>query len=510
MFGSFKPKVLKCSKGKIFRLIRYSKALGKSEFRMIHSSMRNSALTFWKKHPALLFGLFLYLGALFALNVAGGLFGTVLLLALTERKLFPLAVLFFLLPTLLIYQTHTFPEPGSEVSGTFHIQNLKKSHGFSKGYLYRGTLKTPQGLLNCQIHSKQHVPANSDYLVCGSAHTKDGLFYTLKIKEAWSKIEGTYSLAELRYKSKEWVRRYIERRIPQKRAAVFLSGMATGELGDKLMQHEFGVLGLSHILAISGFHFAFVAFACQCVLRLLFPLKIQIFVLMCLITTYLFFIGDSPSVLRAWIFIMIFLLGQLIEQKSSPLNSLGIALCLTLLLNPLSAMSLSFQLSFLATAGILHLHTPVHRLLLYWIPQFSMKEVLQKNLAWQHGYLCLACLRKALALILSVHLTLLPLLLFHFHYFSVNSLIYNLFYPFLVTLGLFLFLIGIVGGPFIHEICGIYCDFILKIPEAPPVLFKTFYVSQMPPILLSFYLFGLLFLGIRIHIQNDEQKKNFV
>ncbi len=436
--------------------------------------MRNSVLIFWKKHPALLFGLFLYLGALFALNTLWGFIGALLLFGGTERKLFPLAVLFFFLPSVLIYQKHTFPEPGSEISGEFHIQHLKKSTGFSKGYLYRGTLKTAQGLVNCQVHSKEHFPANSEYLVRGSAHTKDGVFYTLKSKETWTKIVGSFSLAELRYQSKEWVRRYIERRIPQKRAALFLSGMATGELGDKLMLHEFGVLGLSHILAISGFHFAFVAFACQSLLRLLFPQKIQILVLMSIMTLYLIFIGDSPSVLRAWIFIMVFLLGQLLEQRSSPLNSLGIALCITLLLNPLSAMSLSFQLSFLATAGILHLLSPVHQFLLYWIPQLSMNKVLQKNLVWQHGYLCLALLRKGLALILAVHLTLLPLLLFHFHCFSINSLIYNLFYPFLVTVGLFLFLIGIVGGSFVHQICGFYCDFILKIPESPPFFSKRF------------------------------------
>lgn len=216
---------------------------------------------------------------------------------------------------------------------------------------------------------------------------------------------------------------------------------------------------------------------------------------------YLLFIGDTPSVLRAWSVALLFLLGHIFEKRSSALNSLGAALLLSLLWNPLSATSLSLQLSFLATAGILFFYTPCNQLLMQLIPKKALSEVVGQNFLAQHLYILASFLREAFALTLAVHLALLPLLLSVFHGFSFNSLFYNLFFPFLASAALLFFLISLPFGPWGHYVNSHYCYWILKIAETPPLMFKSYSVREMPPWLLTFWLSLLLVAAIACKIE---------
>lgn len=356
-------------------------------------------------------------------------------------------------------------------------------------------LKTQEGRLNCFIHSKKHYQANHDYQITGTVHALNGCAYALNAF-SWQPIKGSFSLAEKRYQAKKWVHAYIRKHIKQRRAAHFLTGMVTGALEDRVMLQEFGNLGLSHIMAISGFHFALLTLAFHLLLRLFVPHKLEALLLIVLLTGYLLFIGDSPSIQRAWIAVMIFLLGQLFERPPQPLNSLGVALLVALILNPLSAMTLSFQLSFLATAGILLLYTPFNDLLQLWLPKRPLKKVVAYPLIWQHVYLISALIREALTLTLAVHLALLPLLLHYFHMISLNSMIYNLFFPFCASVALLLFLFGILTGGLIHPFTGWYCEHLLTLTESPPLLFREFYSESIPSLLIVIYLTCLFVFSI--------------
>ncbi len=356
-------------------------------------------------------------------------------------------------------------------------------------------LKTEEGRIHCNIHSKIRYPANRAYKITGITYSQNGRFYSLKAFK-WEPIEKSFSLAEIRYHAKKWVGSYIQRHIKQRRSAHFLTGMVTGALEDRIMLQEFGNLGLSHIMAISGFHFALLTLAFHLILRLFLPYKVEAVLLIVLLTTYLLFIGDSPSIQRAWIVAMIFLLGQLCERPPQALNSLGFAVLLAILLNPLSATTLSFQLSFLATAGILLLYNPMNRLLQLWIPKFSTKEVVEHPLLWQHGYLAATLFRDVLALTVAVHLALLPLLLYYFHTFPLSSLFYNLFFPFCSSIALFLFLLGVATGGLLHPINSWYCEKLLMLTESPPILLKTVYVENIPSMVIVVYITALCVVGM--------------
>lgn len=81
------------------------------------------------------------------------------------------------------------------------------------------------------------------------------------------------TLATLRYQAKTAVKEFIDRHFLHPRAAHFLSGMITGELEDLLLLNEFSLLGLSHLMAISGLHFSLLLLAFHFLLRLFLPYK---------------------------------------------------------------------------------------------------------------------------------------------------------------------------------------------------------------------------------------------
>ncbi|MFC2049098.1 tRNA (adenosine(37)-N6)-threonylcarbamoyltransferase complex dimerization subunit type 1 TsaB [Chlamydiota bacterium] len=227
------------------------------------------------------------------------------------------------------------------------------------------------------------------------------------------------------------------------------------------------------------------------------------------LTLYFLFVGNTPSILRAWTMAVLFLVGLLIERRSSAINALGVALCLSSLCDPFSTLSLSFQLSFLATAGILFFYTPCDQLLQRWLPKRALADVVKKHWTWQYGYIGCAILREGFALTAAVHITLLPLLFGVFHSFPLSSLIYNLFFPFLASLALLLFLVSLPLGPWGHLLNGYYCDWILRITESPPIQLKTLYAPYMPSWLLSTLLTSILILAIFIKMKKSSETLPF-
>lgn len=125
---------------------------------------------------------------------------------------------------------------------------------------------------------------------------------------------------------------------------------------DSAVRERFSQAGISHILALSGAHVAIIVLL---VGWLLFPFRVGgnrrwvALVMIGLLWGYALLTGLSVSVLRAVIMMSIVLGGTLLRRPSSPLNNLFLASIMILIIDPRALWGLGFQLTFLATAGIL-------------------------------------------------------------------------------------------------------------------------------------------------------------
>ncbi len=179
---------------------------------------------------------------------------------------------------------------------------------------------------------------------------------------------------------------YQELSFPQ---SSILAGMI---LGDKAgiprdLKDKLNITGLSHIIAISGMNIAIL-------LAILMPLLLGLglwrsqafYFSIILISFYIILIGLQASAVRAGIMGGFFLLGQKLGRKSISTRALIFSAAVMLTINPfLLFYDIGFQLSFLATLGLIYL-APFFQDLLRFIPQekfINLREILSLTFAAQ-------------------------------------------------------------------------------------------------------------------------------
>lgn len=140
-------------------------------------------------------------------------------------------------------------------------------------------------------------------------------------------------------------------------AAALITGDKSA-IRDEVRQ-EFIKAGIAHILAISGLHMTLVASIIFLVLRrsfilvsLLFtkvnPRKISAIFTIPILLLYLCVSGFSPSAIRAFVMVSIFMTSIIIGRNALSLRNVSVAALIILIIEPGSLFLVSFQLSFAA------------------------------------------------------------------------------------------------------------------------------------------------------------------
>ncbi len=132
------------------------------------------------------------------------------------------------------------------------------------------------------------------------------------------------------------------------------------------LRDRFVEAGLAHILAASGFH---VALLLGIVLKVTNRLSStsQLIIGLTTLFGYIGLTGLQPSVFRAGLMGAAVLSATAMETKVKPLGSLLLAATILLLVNPLWIGNIGFQLSFLATFGLI-VTLPALQTKLDWLP----------------------------------------------------------------------------------------------------------------------------------------------
>lgn len=181
-------------------------------------------------------------------------------------------------------------------------------------------------------------------------------------------------------------------------------------IGDKSnlkyeINQAFSLSGLGHLLAISGLHVGFIVALLNFVLeKLKINKKVNIVILFILIILYCYICNFAPSVVRASLMSIIFMLANLIYRKYDKLNCISFVAWLILFVKPLYIFDASFVLSFSCVFCIFVFRDLIRKL---------FKKLKFKKLA------------SPLSLICSVQIGLIPVMSLFYSNFNLLSVITN-------------------------------------------------------------------------------------
>ena len=252
--------------------------------------------------------------------------------------------------------------------------------------------------------------------------TSKGIFLRGTVRGE-AKKTGTWRFASL-YKPLTWRQSVITlagKLFPED-TAPFHIALLTGEKGelykDYPLYYALSRAGLTHVAAVSGMHVAFlVGFV-----GLLIPNK-RLFALLMLplLLAFAALSGFTPSVCRAVFMQCCALMAPLCRRESDSPTSLWLVLAILLLINPFSAASVSLQLSFAATAGILVFAQRIYEWLFERLPQGKLRP-LSRTIA------------SSMGTSLSALIFTLPLTALHFGVISLVAPLSNVLCLWLISL----------------------------------------------------------------------------
>jgi len=207
---------------------------------------------------------------------------------------------------------------------------------------------------------------------------RDGI-YSVCYNPAIKKIasgQGLY-VYELIIKLKKGIEKRINSTISEPQAAL-LGGILLGSrrgLPAKLTD-EFNRVGITHIIAISGYNITIIVSVLMVLAKSLYinRKKVLWFIVPSLIL-FVVLTGMSASVVRATIMGLLVVVAGHVGRKSSPKNILMAAAAVMALLNPrIILWDAGFQLSFLATCGLMFLSPKLKKYFVHVPEKFGLQE----------------------------------------------------------------------------------------------------------------------------------------
>jgi competence protein ComEC len=194
-----------------------------------------------------------------------------------------------------------------------------------------------------------------------------------------------------------------------------LLGIETGIPKD--LYESFNLTGTSHIIVISGSNIALIAGIFLLLGQQLVGKRYAPPLAMAGILVYTLLVGADAAVSRAAVMGIVWVLAIWLGRPALALNSLIFSSFVLTLINPLILWDVGFQLSFMATLGLILLVPPLER---------GIFGLLQRLLKTDQVGLAMALLSELVVVTLAAQIITSPLILYHFGRFSLTSLLTNL------------------------------------------------------------------------------------
>lgn len=170
---------------------------------------------------------------------------------------------------------------------------------------------------------------------------------------------------------------------------------------------DFSILGLSHLLAISGLHLSILSLMLFWLLTKLGMTREKSALLISIIIFgYMFLTGASPSVVRATVMTVMLLFSFLYKNRLNGLQALSLAFLFITIIKPLWIYDIGFQLSFIITFYII-----------WGLPIISNILPIENRF-----------LNKSISIILITQAASFPLIFYYFNQYSLLSIFANMLF----------------------------------------------------------------------------------
>ena len=338
-------------------------------------------------------------------------------------------------PPKIQFNTASFPIHAEKIFLTKKVRRVKINL-LLKIYGYRGNLKVGERIrfpAKLKEFENFNNPGNFDYRFYMKSR---GLSLIAIVSDGRYVVpmgEGNLGFAgSILEKVRGPLRKFFHERLSNATSPIY-TALILGErqgLTSKLRE-PFDRSGVSHIMAVSGLHLGLVAWLFFISIRWLLSLSYRVTLmtdikkLAAIITTvpviaYALLTGLQISTQRAMIMVLVFLWSFIIGREKDVWSSLSLAALIILTLNGDALFTISFQLSFVAVAGILWLAPLIFSRIAKCKKDkkfFNKGQILHSILTYILGLIAVTTAATIMTM---------PLIAHHFHRFSIIALPANL------------------------------------------------------------------------------------
>ena len=299
--------------------------------------------------------------------------------------------------------THLRPVEGLILA---NVTNLSDWH-YGDRIVVRGELETPPD--NEDFSYRAYLAGRDIYAYMPNAQAF--------LMPSGTKESGGNPIMRVIYALKERAHNTIYRLWPDPEASL-LAGILLGiESGIPApVQDAFRDTGTSHIIVISGFNITIVAALFSMVFSRLLGRWRGAIVAGLGIGVYTLLVGADAAVVRAAIMGGLSVFARQIGRRQDGLNSLAIVAAVMALFNPNVLGDVGFQLSFMATLGLVLYADPLSQGFIRFA-SLRLPVAVAQRLAGPVG--------EYVLFTLAAQVTTLPVMIYHFHRLSLSSLLAN-------------------------------------------------------------------------------------
>ncbi|MCD6290622.1 MAG: DNA internalization-related competence protein ComEC/Rec2 [Anaerolineae bacterium] len=303
------------------------------------------------------------------------------------------------------------------------------------------------------------------------------------------------------YEIRHHAQRNIARLLPEPEASL-LTGILLGvEAGiPRDLYNAFNATATSHIIVISGFNITIIAGLLMASLHRLLGHRLATPLVLGGIATYVLLVGADAAVTRAGIMGALGVIALQLGRQSTAIISLAASALFMTALNPLTLWDIGFQLSSMATLGLILFVPPLQATAERWTIRLLGD-------AWTHRIV--PFLNDGIIVTLAAQITTAPLVVYYFRRLSLISLLTNLLIlpiqPYIMTWGGAAVLLAFVPGlrliaqaiAYIPWLCLAYTVWVVETTARMPL--ASLNIGRFHPMFLGSYYIGLGVLMVAMH-----------